>query len=90
VTAGSIDAGLKLHVEADGNPLQLNEITPKVGSGASTLMTKFAVLPCTTVTVPDCGVIMMGGPSEILSVAVLLVGFTSPPPETVAVLVKLF
>jgi hypothetical protein len=53
VTAGSIDAGLKLHVEADGIPLQLNEITPKVGSGASTLITKFAVLPCTTVTVPD-------------------------------------
>jgi hypothetical protein len=53
VTAGSIEPGLKLQTEALGRPLQLNEITPKVGSGASTLMTKFAVLPCTTVTVPD-------------------------------------
>jgi hypothetical protein len=90
VTAGLIEPGLKLQTEALGRPLQLNEITPKVGSGASTLMTKFAMLPCTTVTVVDCGVIMMGGPSETLSVAVLLVGFTSPPPETFAVLVKLF
>ena len=45
VVAGSIDPGLKLQVEAAGSPLQLNEITPKVGSGASTLMTIFAVLP---------------------------------------------
>lgn len=90
VTAGSIDAGLKLHVEADGSPLQLNVITPNVGSGASTLIAIVAMPPGTTLTVPDCGVIIIGGPSEILSVAVLLVGFTSPPPETVAVLVKLF
>lgn len=90
VTAGSIEPGLKLQVEALGSPLQLNEITPKVGSGASTLMTMFAELPCTTLTLLDCGVMIIGGPSEMLSVAVLLVGFTSPPPETVALFVKLF
>lgn len=45
VTAGSIEPGLKLQAEAAGSPLQLNEITPKVGSGASTLMTRVAVLP---------------------------------------------
>ena len=90
VVAGSIEPGLKLQMEALGSPLQVNVITPKVGSGASTLMTMFAILPCTTLTLLDCGVITIGGPSEMLSVAVLLVGFTSPPPETVAVLVKLF
>jgi len=90
VVAGSIDPGLKLQVEAAGSPLQLNEITPKVGSGASTLMTIFALLPCTTLTLLDCGVITMGGPRLIVSVAVLFVGFTSPPPETVALFVKLF
>src|SRR5438309_1822503 len=90
VVAGSIDPGLKLQVEAAGSPLQLNEIRPKVGSGASTLMTIFTLLPCTTLTLLDCGVITIGGPSEMLSVAVLLVGFTSPPPETVALFVKLF
>ena len=90
VTAGSIDPGLKLQVDWAGSPLQLNEITPRVGSGASTLITIFAELPCTTLTLLDCGVIIIGGPSEMLSVAVLLVGFTSPPPETVALFVKLF
>jgi hypothetical protein len=90
VTAGSIDPGLKLQAEALGSPLQANEMSPKVGSGASTSITMFAVLPCTTLTLLECGVILIGGPSEILSVAVLLVGFTSPPPLTLAVLVKLF
>src|SRR6476646_4423753 len=90
VVAGSIDPGLKLQVEALGSPLKLNVITPKVGSGASTLMTIFAVLPCTTLTLPDWGVITIGGPRETESVAVLLVGFTSPPPETVALFVNVF
>jgi len=90
VVAGSIDPGLKLQVEALGSPLQVKVIFPRVGSGASTLMPSFAVLPCTTLTLFDCGVITIGGPSEMLSVAVLLVGFTSPPPETVALFVKLF
>jgi hypothetical protein len=85
-----MEPGLKLQVEALGSPVQVNVILPKVGSGASTLMPSFAVFPCTTLTLLDCGVITMGGPSEMLSVAVLLVGFTSPPPETLAVLVKLF
>lgn len=90
VTAGSIEPGLKLQVEALGRPLQLNVMLPKVGSGASTLMAMFAVLPCTTLTLLDCGVIIIGGPRLIVSVAVLFVGFTSPPPETVALFVKLF
>ena len=90
VVAGSIDPGLKLQVEALGSPLQVNVILPKVGSGASTLMASLAVLPCTTLTLLDCGVMTIGGPSEMLSVAVLLVGFTSPPPETTALFVKLF
>jgi hypothetical protein len=90
VAAESIDPGLKLQVEALGSPLQVNAILPKVGSGASTLMTMFAVLPCTTLMLLDCGVMIIGGPSEILSVAVLSFGFTSPPPETFAVFVKLF
>ena len=33
---------------------------------------------------------MIGGPRVTVSVAVLLLGFTSPPPETVAVLVNEF
>ena len=90
VTAGSIDPGLKLQVAWAGSPLQLNEITPRVGSGASTSITTAAELPCTTLTLLECGIIMIGGPSEMWSVAVLSFGFTSPPPETLAVLVKLF
>jgi hypothetical protein len=90
VVAGSIVPGLKLQVEALGRPLQVNVIWPKVGSGASTLMPSFAVLPCTTLTLFDCGVITIGGPRLIVSVAVLLVGFTSPPPETVALFVNGF
>jgi hypothetical protein len=43
-----------------------------------------------TVTLDCEGVITIGGPSVTVSVAVLLLGFTSPPPETVAVFVKVF
>lgn len=90
VTAGSMDDGLKLQLVPLGKPLQENVIFPRVGSGAATLITILAVLPWTTVTLELCGVMTMGGPSVTLSVAVLLLGFTSPPPETVAVLVNEF
>lgn len=50
---------------------------------------KVAELPATTLAVVACGVITIGGPRLTGSEAVLLLTFTSPPPETVAVFVKL-
>ena len=90
VTAGSMNDGLKLQLVPLGKPLQENVIFPRVGSGAATLITILAVLPWTTVTADACGVITIGGPRVTVSVAVLSFGFTSPPPETVAVLVNEF
>jgi hypothetical protein len=90
VTEGSMDEGLKLQWAPLGSPLQPKVIVPRVGSGASTLITMLPVLPCITVTLDEFGVMMMGGPRVTVSVAVLLLGFTSPPPETVAVLVNEF
>ena len=92
VVAGSIDPGLKLQMEALGSPLQLNVITPKVGSGASTLMT---IVRGVAVNHGDAGLRLRRHYNRrpkrrCVSVAVLLVGFTSPPPETVALFVKLF
>jgi len=90
VTAGSRDIGLKLHTAPLGNPLQEKMIFPSVGSVVATLITMPPVVPRTTVRVELCGVITIGGPRLTVSVAVLLLGFTSPPPETVAVLVNEF
>lgn len=90
VTEGSIKIGLNRQADAVGSPLQLNVIAPSVGSGASTLMTMLALPPGLALVLLDCGVSTIGGPRLIGSVAVLLLGLTSPPPETLAVLVKLF
>lgn len=90
VTEGSIKIGLNRQADAVGSPLQLNVIAPSVGSGASTLMTMVALPPALALVLLECGVSTIGAPRLIGSVAVLLLGLTSPPPETLAVLVKLF
>src|SRR5690242_4175444 len=85
-----VAGGLKVQAVPTGSPLQPKVTMPSEGSSSSTLKANCAAEPALTVIALFCGVITIGGPRLILSVAVLLLGFTSPPPETVAVLVKLF
>src|SRR5262249_56696908 len=72
-----------------GKPLQLKATTVAGGltAVASTLKLNTACIPAATVTVPESvDVIKIGGPRVTSSVATWLLG--SPPPDTVAVLVK--
>ena len=73
-----------------GNPLQPKVTMPRVGSSSSTSKMYEAAPPAGVLPVAECGVMTIGGPRLMVSVAVLLSVLTSPPPETLAVLVKLF
>src|SRR5262249_2820200 len=90
VSGWFVEGGLNVQAVPTGKPLQPKATMPRVESSSSTLSVNFAAVPALTVAVVACGVITIGGPRLMLSVAVLLLGFTSPPPETLAVLVKLF
>src|SRR5262245_50738263 len=83
-----VDGGLKLHEAPSGKPLQLNVTVPTPVLESTWKVTN-PVMPAGTATSPLVAVIESGGPVCVSSEAVLLLGFTSPPPETVAVLVKL-
>lgn len=85
-----VATGLKVHEVPTGKPLQPKVIMPRVGSSSSTSKTNVAGLPAFTVAEVACGVIVIGGPRRAVSIAVSLDVFVSPPPETVAVLKKLF
>lgn len=82
--------GLKVHAVPTGRPPQPKVIGPCVVSWLSTSKVKVAEPPATTLAVVECGVITIGGPRLMVSVAVLFAVLVSPPPETLAVLVKLF
>src|SRR5215472_590088 len=84
-----VAGGLNTQAAPTGKPLQPNDTMPRVGSSSSTSKTNVAEAPAFTAEVVLCGVITIGGPRLTGSLAVLLLGFTSPPPETVAVFVKL-
>src|ERR1051326_7115146 len=85
-----LDPGLNVHAVPTGNPPQLKVTAPRELSSSSSVKVNCPEPPAVTDCEPACGVITIGGPRLMLSVAVLLLGFTSPPPETLAVLVKLF
>src|SRR5437588_4753648 len=84
--------GLKEQVASAGRPLQLNVSVPRPGL-ESTWKSIDATPPCDTVMlmvpmVMLAGVTFIGGPTCVGSVAVSLPVLVSPPPETVAVLLK--
>src|SRR5262249_54869471 len=83
-----VDGGLKLQEAPAGKPLQAN-ITVPTPLLESTWKFMFPVMPADTTRSVPLAVIDNGGPVCVSSEAGLLFGFTSPPPETVAVLVKL-
>src|SRR5262249_23555131 len=81
--------GEKTQAVPTGKPLQLKATTVAGGlmAVASTLKLNTACIPGATTTVPESvDVIRIGGPRVTSSVATWLLG--SPPPDTVAVLVK--
>ena len=90
VPLAEVATGLKVHEAPTGKPVQPKVIMPRVGSSSSTSKTNVAGFPAFTVAVEECGVITMGGPSSAVSMAVSFEVLVSPPPETVAVLKKLF
>jgi hypothetical protein len=77
------EAGLKLHDEADGNPLQLNVTSPAAGV-AATPSTYCAGCPAFTVTVAPPEKMVRNEPVSRLVLTVLLAG--APPPETVVLI----
>src|SRR6476660_3929108 len=90
VSGWLVAAGLNVHAVPTGRPLHPRATMPSDGSSSSTSKVNFAAPPCGVLALPPWGVTTSGGPRLIASVAVLLLGFTSPPPETLAVLLKLF
>jgi hypothetical protein len=79
--------GLKLHTAPSGRPAHPSETVP--GTAAVTLKVNVASCPCFAVALLVPGVMLSSPLIVVASVAVLLLGLTSPPPETVAVLVTL-
>src|SRR5689334_10630813 len=84
------DDGLKLQGVLAGSPLQAN-VTAPTPLLASTTKSFVAVPPLVIVSVLTLllGAICSGAPMWVGSLAVLLLEFTSPPPETVAEFVTL-
>src|SRR5215469_16564524 len=82
------DCGLKVQTAAAGRPLQLKLTAPSPGLESS-VSPKFADCPAGTVAVPLAGVIWIGVPMCVGSLAVSFPVLVSPPPETVTVLVTL-
>src|SRR2546421_10777205 len=88
VVSWLVDGGLKLEAAPEGSPLQEKLMAPRPAL-ESTTKSMEVELPFTTCRLLPLPEICNGGPMCVGSVAVLLLGFTSPPPETVAVLVTL-
>lgn len=85
-----VAGGLNTQAVPTGKPLQPKATIPRVESSSSTSKTNVAGAPAFTLELVECGVRIIGGPRLTGSEAVLLPVLVSPPPETVAVLVKLF
>jgi len=90
VPLADVATGLKVHEAPTGKPVQPKVIMPRVESSSSRSKTNVAGLPAFTVAVAACGVMTIGGPRRAVSMAVSFEVLVSPPPETVAVLKKLF
>src|SRR5260221_3321429 len=84
-----VDGGLKVQAVPTGSPLQPKVTIPSVESSSSTSKTKDAEEPAVTVAVAACEVITIGGPQLTGSLGVSFPVLVFPPPETVALLVKL-
>src|SRR5947207_6895002 len=82
------DGGLKLQVTPAGKPPQANVIAPRPAL-ESTVNVAEVVPPRRTCRLPPLKLICSGAPTWVRSLAESLEVFTSPPPETVAVLVIL-
>src|SRR5689334_25249232 len=91
VESGALVAGgLNVQAVPTGKPLQPKVTMPSVASSSSTSNANCAEPPAGTVAVVECGVIWIGGPRLTGSLAVSFPVLVSPPPDAVAVLVKLF
>src|SRR6266851_634044 len=85
------DGGLNVQVTPKGTPGQANVIAPSGGFvDTSTVNENDTEPPGGTMALPLIGVIFSGGPRVVGSLAVSFAVLVSPPPDTVAVFVKLF
>src|ERR1051326_1063854 len=82
------DAGLKLHVAPEGNPLQAKLIAPRPGLFVVTLNAVLTVPPTVTEAVVVCAASTSAATVCVGSLAVSFAVFDSPPPETVALAVN--